>query len=162
MFRYVKQEESIMIVSDLAHATQFESVHPLFAKAFAFLREHDFLAMEPGRIDIEGPNLYALVQAYQTADPSLKKWETHEAYMDIQYMAAGTEICGWAPAGTMEPAGDYNPEKDIRFYVDSGPHSPIRLQRGSFAILMPEDIHRPGCLAFVAENVCKVVLKVRI
>jgi biofilm protein TabA len=118
--------------------------------------------MEPGRIDMDGANLYALVQAYTTAEPAQKKWETHEVYMDIQYVAAGTERCGWAPVGAMEPAGDYSPEKDIRFYRDSGPSSSVRLQAGCFAILMPEDIHRPGCLAEEPESVCKVVLKVRL
>lgn len=151
-----------MIVNDLAHAAQYESMHPSFAKAFAFLREHDFGAMEPGRVDIQGTDLYALVQAYQTAEPADKKWETHEAYLDIQYVAAGTEICGWAPAGTMEPAGDYIPEKDIRYYHDTAPFTPVRLTEGFFAILMPEDIHRPGCRAEQPEAVRKVVLKVRI
>lgn len=151
-----------MIVSDLAHADRLVSMHPLFAKAFAFLREHDFLAMEPGRMDIEGTDLYALIQAYDTTEPTAKKWESHERYLDIQYVAAGTETCGWAPAGAMEPAGDYLPEKDIRYYKDAGPFTPVRLQTGFFAILMPEDLHRPGCLAGAPEPVRKVVLKVRL
>ncbi len=151
-----------MIVNDLAHSAQYESLHPMFAKAFAFLRENNFSTMEPGRLELAGTDLYALVQAYQTADPADKKWETHERYIDIQYVAEGIETCGWAPAGTMDPAGDYIPEKDIRYYKDSAPSSGVRLESGFFAILMPEDIHRPGCHADAEAAVRKVVLKVRL
>ncbi len=151
-----------MIVNDLAHAAQYESLHPLFAKAFAFLREHNFPTMEPGRVELQGSDLFALVQAYQTAEPADKKWETHEKYIDIQFVAEGTEICGWAPAGSMVPAGDYLPEKDIRYYLDTAPSTPVRLQSGFFAILMPEDIHRPGCCVEAPEAVRKVVLKVKL
>ena len=151
-----------MIVCDLAHSAQYEMLHPMFAKAFAFLRENNFSSMDPGRIELAGTDLYALVQTYQTADPAQKRWETHKHYIDIQYVAEGTEICGWAPAGTLEPEGDYVPDKDIRYYRDSSPSSAVRLGTGFFAILMPEDIHRPGCRADNAQSVRKVVLKVRL
>ena len=151
-----------MIASTLQHTAMIEAAHPLFAKAFAFLRTHDFAAMEPGRIDIEGSDLYALVQRYETVDASQKKWESHERYIDIQYVAAGTEICGWAPAGTLKPAGEYDPVKDIRFYGEGGATTPVWLSAGQFVVLMPEDLHRPGCMAQTPSPVIKVVLKVRV
>ncbi len=151
-----------MIVNALKNAAQYESIHPRFAKAFAFLRQHDFTSMEPCRIEIDGTDLYALVQSYNTMNAAEKKWETHRNYVDIQYVAFGTEIMGWAPEDSLEPAGDYNPEKDVRFYQDGAPFTPVRLEAGTFAILLPEDIHKPGCAAGMSEPVIKVVVKVRI
>jgi len=151
-----------MIVNSLKHAARYESLHPRFAKAFAFLRQHDFSLMEPGRVELDGSDLFALVQSYNTMNATEKKWETHEKFIDIQYVASGTEIIGWAPEGSLEPAGDYNPDKDICFYQDGAPFTPIRLETGFFAILLPEDIHKPGCAAGLSEPIIKVVVKVRI
>ena len=151
-----------MIASNLANARTYESVHPLFAKAFDFLRTHDFASIEPGRIDIEGADLYALVQRYETVPAAQKRWESHEKYIDIQYLAQGHESCGWARAGMLAPACDYDAAKDIRFFADDATGTSILLAAGDFVVLMPEDLHRPGCMADAPEPVIKVVLKVKV
>lgn len=151
-----------MIVGSLEHAGRYESLHPHFAKAFAFLRSMDFNKTELGRVDLEGVDLYALVQAYETKEAADKKWETHQEYIDIQFAFAGTEVLGWAPAGALLPDGEYNPDKDVRLYRDGESFTPVLLQPGYFAILFPEDIHKPGCSAGKVARVIKVVVKVRI
>lgn len=150
-----------MIVGTLAAAARYEALHPRFAKAFAFLRSLDVNNTQIGRVDLEGTDLYALVQEYDTQEASGKKWEAHEKFIDIQYVGAGTEILGWAPAGTLPPDGEYNPDKDFRSYGDGGPFTPVLLEPGFFAILFPEDVHKPGCSAGTSGHVTKVVVKVR-
>ncbi len=150
-----------MVVCHLKDSAQYETLHPNLKKAFDFLRCSDFYAMETGRVAIDGTDVYALVQSYQTADPVDKKWETHEKYMDIQYVASGKETIGWLSIGMLEPSTSYNPEKDIRFYHDDGPSTALRLEEGFLALLLPEDIHKPGCIAEASEEVIKVVVKVK-
>ncbi len=151
-----------MIASNLASAQRYESVHPMFAQAFDFLRTQDVATLEPGRIDIAGDDLYALIQRYETVPAAQKRWEAHERYIDIQYVARGHEVCGWAPAGLLSPACAYDAAKDIRFYADDVTATSVRLAAGDFVVLMPEDLHRPGCMADAPEPVIKVVLKVRV
>ncbi len=151
-----------MIVNTLNCSAQYEVLHPSFSRAFSFLRQYDFTAVELGRMELDGTALYALVQSYNTEEASQKRWEAHEKYIDIQYVVDGTEICGWAPADTLLPDTSYNQEKDVRFFTDGAPFTPVRLEKGSFAILYPEDIHKPGCAAGLPEAVIKVVVKVRI
>ena len=151
-----------MIVCTIEHLARYESVHPRFAKAIAFLKDTNFSAMEVGKIEIDGSDLYALVQRYETVNESEKKWESHEKYMDIQYVASGSEILGWAAKGTLTTNTEYNQDKDIIFYQDSSVYSPVLLEAGSLAILMPEDLHKPGCIAGKPEAVTKIVIKIKI
>ncbi len=151
-----------MIVCTLDIASQYASVHPRFAKAITYLQMHNFSEMELGKVEIDGSDLYALIQRYNTATEQDKKWENHEKYIDIQYVASGTEMLGWAAKGTLATSGEYNPDKDIRFYQDSSKYTPVLLEAGSLAILMPEDLHKPGCIAVKSESVTKIVLKIKI
>ena len=47
-----------MIIDDLKNLKNYESVNPLFAKVIEFLKNNDLKAMEPGKYEIEGKDLF--------------------------------------------------------------------------------------------------------
>ena len=49
-----------MIIDTIANASKYFSVHPLFAKAFEYIKKTDLLNQESGKYEIDGDNLKAI------------------------------------------------------------------------------------------------------
>ena len=49
-----------MIVSNLQNSSRIEVLHPLFKTLFDYVKSHDLLHAELGRIDIDGDNLFIM------------------------------------------------------------------------------------------------------
>ena len=63
-----------------------------YAKAIEWLKANDLAALENGKYEIDGKNVYANVMTYTTLPWEEAKYEAHENYTDIQYVIDGTEI----------------------------------------------------------------------
>ena len=151
-----------MILETLRNSLFHEGVHPLFTKAFAWLRSYDPETAD-GRYEIDGPGLVAIVQRYETAPAAAKKWETHRVHGDIQYMVAGCELIGYAKREDLRVSIPYNADKDAEFYEHpGGTSSRFILSAGSFAVFHPEDAHQPGVMIGQPAEVHKVVIKFRL
>ncbi len=148
-----------MIFDTLDNYVRYATLGENFPAGFKFLLENDLTALPLGRIDIDGANLFALVQEYTTRPVGQVVWEAHRNYIDIQYVVSGQERMGFANLGTMQ-LGEYVPEKDFQPMTGSGNH--VDAFAGSFAIFFPQDGHMPGLLINSPEAVRKVVLKLKI
>lgn len=148
-----------MILDSLANASLYRPLGPRIARGLAWLA--DFSAQTPdGRYDIDGDDLFALVQSYDTVPANEKKFESHRRYLDIQFMAAGTESIHYAPLASLRPSTDYDAVKDFSLYADPAAATPLHLSPGSFAIFFPADGHKPGCSAGSSPvRIKKVVIK---
>jgi len=152
-----------MIIGTIhAEAKAFEDYPAAIKKALDYLRSKDFTKEENGRVELDGKNMYAIVQRYETRDMAKGRPETHKKYIDIQFIADGKEYMGWCPYNPdLKVSEAYNEEKDVAFYEKLVPESNVVLSAGSFAILYPDDVHRP-CVDVegVKSNVTKVVVKI--
>jgi YhcH/YjgK/YiaL family protein len=115
-----------------------------------------------GRVDIEGDEVFALVQSYDTVPAADKKYESHRMYADIQYVVAGTEIIHYAPTSELEPLTAYDDAKDFLLYADPHASTPLHMAPGTFAIFHPHDGHKPGCMNGTPCRIKKVVVKIRL
>src|SRR5580693_7136959 len=102
-----------MILDTIDNAHRYEMLSPRFAKGFAFIRSVD-PSHKLGRVDIEGDNIYALVQRYTTIRPeeaAALGWyfEAHRKYLDIQYVHTGFESILWSPLSLMKEISDAPP-----------------------------------------------------
>ncbi len=151
-----------MILDHLAHAALDRHLPPRFARGLDWLRAFD-PQTPPGRLAIEGDDLYAIVQAYDTKPSAEKPFETHRAYADIQYVVEGWEVIGFAPlAAIQEILRPYDTKTDCALHADPPRSSDLLLGPGMFAIFWPTDGHKPGCALGAPSRVVKVVLKVRL
>ncbi|MCL1920279.1 MAG: YhcH/YjgK/YiaL family protein [Kiritimatiellaeota bacterium] len=148
-----------MIIDTLTQASRYEALHPRFKAAFDFLRGTGLQSLAPGRTEIDGDDLFALTQAYETQPAQGGKLEAHRTYIDIQFVISGEELIGYAPLQGQPPAGPFDAEKDIGFY--HGDASFTKLSAGMFAILFPHDAHLPARHLTTPAHVTKTVLKVR-
>ena len=149
-----------MITDTLGLGQRYAGLHSRFAAAFEFLQK--LPADQPlGRHEIDGDNCFALTQSYTTKPAAQGKFESHERYIDIQFIQAGQETLLWAPRGTLKITEPYNAEKDVAFYAMPARTTPVNLIAGEFAIFFPEDGHAPGIEFGGAMTVRKIVIKIR-
>jgi YhcH/YjgK/YiaL family protein len=148
-----------MILDTLANADRYLALHPLFSRAFEFLRKTDLAALPPGRHVIDGESLFAIVEACPGRTRAEAKLECHRRYIDIQLVLEGIDEMGWRPLGECHaPIDDYSVERDIRFFEDA-PASWVGTPAGSFCIFFPDDAHAP----LVSDGmVRKVVVKIAV
>lgn len=149
-----------MVIGTLANSNRYENLNPRFKAAFDFLRRPDLSSVAPGRIELDGSNLFALVQTYETKPIQEGKLEAHKKYADIQFIVEGEEFIGYAPLGGQPVAKAFDAEKDIGFY--DGEAWFTLLRKGMFAIFFPEDAHLPGRHTDKPKHVAKIVLKVAV
>jgi len=153
-----------MILDRLENHAFYRSLGSEIVAAFDFLRTTDFSKMADGRYEIDGDRVFAVISHYRPKPLAEAKWEAHRQYLDVQYLAHGSERIGYAARrnGATELA-PYDAQKDLVFYDVQGNFFDV--PQGAFAIFAPQDIHAP-CLAgekpVPPSEVCKVVVKCRI
>lgn len=146
-----------MIFSALSQSARYTALHPLFARAFDYIRNTDLYALAPGRYNIVGDNLIAIVEQVPGKTREMARLEAHRKYIDIQLVLDGVDEMGWKPlADCLNPVSDYSAEKDIQFFHDA-PASWIATPPDHFCIFFPEDAHAP---LVSAGPVRKVIFKV--
>jgi biofilm protein TabA len=132
-----------MIFSSLTQSGRYAALHPLFQRAFDYIRDTDLYVMAPGRYHILGDDLIAIVEHVPAKTKEMAKLEAHRRYIDIQLVLEGDETMGWKPlADCLNPVSEHSMEKDIRFFHDA-PASYVPVPPDHFCIFFPEDAHAP-------------------
>jgi YhcH/YjgK/YiaL family protein len=149
-----------MIIDKLSNSHLYLGLGDGISKAFSYLKETDFFKMELGKYEINGENIFALVNEYNTKDETEGKLEAHKKYIDVQFVAKGSELMGYAPLENQKVIEDYNEQNDITFF--SGDKSFIKIDEGMFAIFFPTDVHLPGIKVNKKSYVKKIVIKVKV
>jgi len=143
--------------------------NPLIARskvvqeALAFARE--ITGEEPlGRIDLEGDDLFALIQQRSTSPRHERKdAETHREYVDLQYCFGGGEIIDYYVSDGLAPTIEYDEEGDYQLFErPETDYLPLRMIPGSFAIFFPNDAHVPAINDGKNEVCHMVVFKIRL
>jgi YhcH/YjgK/YiaL family protein len=148
-----------MIFSTTANADRYAPLHPLFPRAFEFIRNTDLLALAPGRYPIVGDDLFVIVENVAGRSRDEAKLECHRKYIDIQLVLEGVDEMGWkALSDCREPVDDYSIKRDIQFFRDATA-SWIATPPGAFCIFFPEDAHAP---LVATGKIRKVIFKIAV
>lgn len=148
-----------MIMDVLARWNNYRWINERFETAFRFLETLKCDAPE-GRTEIDGENIFCMVQPYETRAWEGQRFEAHRQYADIQLVLDGEESILWAPVETLTTVQPYEP--DIEFFDLTPAPTELVLTPGVFCVLFPPDAHAP-CLEHGAPSrVRKAVVKVRI
>ena len=150
-----------MIIDTLSNAEKYFCVHPLFAKAFKYIKSININTIEDGNYEIIGNDLRVIVsnKPGKTIEEAISKFECHNKNIDIQLCIKGKEQIGWKPRNTcIQKTTEYNADNDVTFYTDA-PDMYFQLTDNQFAIFFPEDVHAP----MIGEGeIKKMVIKVKI
>ena len=94
-----------MIHDTLAHASQYEVLGPRIEAALRLLRQNDLNALPLGRWEIDGQDLFAIVDEYDSKPLEKCFWEAHRKYIDVQFLVRGVEQMGHAELGGLRAPG---------------------------------------------------------
>ena len=148
-----------MIIDQINNASLYYSVHSKFKHAFEYIQQMDVNNIPVGRCEIDGENMYALVQEYNTKLKEQGIWEAHRRYIDLQYVVQGAEGIGYANIYHLQQ-DEYQASKD--FLPLHGEGNLVTVHSGSFVLLFPEYAHMPGMAVSASALVKKVVLKIAV
>ena len=147
-----------MIIDKVENLKNYAQVNPLFPKVVEFIQQHDLNALEPGKYEIEGKDLFVNIQMAKGRTPEAAVIETHNKMIDIQIPLSDAETFGYTQRDLL-PDAEYNEEKDITKIPDLAADSYLTCQLGMMAIFFPQDGHAP-CIAGVPE-IKKAIFKVK-
>ena len=135
---------------------------PLWDRAFEFIKTLTPELAE-GKVILQGDDLFAGVDCYETKARDVAKLETHQKYVDIQLLLNGRECLEVFPKAGLIVSEPYDAEKDAEFYqVPDNPAANVRLSPGQFVVFFPEDAHMPCLMTEDSpQPVKKVVIKLR-
>ena len=150
----------VMIFDKIENIQIYSDINPAVVKALNYLKETDFSKMKSGKNEISGEDIFSIVSDYETRDLENCRLEAHRKYIDIHFMAEGSEQIGYSLLSNQKKATEYDEENDFILYC--GEKNYLRLEEGMFAIFFPSDLHMPGIMLEKPEVVKKVVVKVKL
>lgn len=145
-----------MVIDNLKHLRDYESLHPLFAKAFDFIEQTDLNALEPGKIVLVENELIVNVNQIPPKTKEEAKLETHEEYIDIQVPISSVEVMGYTQRVDL-PEAEYDASIDMTLYEGVATDY-ITVKPGMFTLFFPEDGHAPG---ITPVGLKKIIIKVK-
>ncbi len=146
-----------MILDALKNTRRYLALNKGFAGAMEFLLRPDLEELPIGKYEIDGDRVYAMVSKESGRRREDALLETHERYIDIQLVLAGTDDMGWKPKSLCrQPSGEYDPKDDIQFFADE-PDAWLSVRSKAFVIFFPEDAHMP---LISSGQLHKIVVKV--
>ncbi|MBP8273317.1 MAG: YhcH/YjgK/YiaL family protein, partial [Acidobacteria bacterium] len=124
-----------MVTDRLANADLYRSLSPRIAAALAYVETTDFTALSDGRYDVDGDNIFALVQRYPSKPLLDGRWEAHRKHIDLQVVLSGVEKIGYVSIDqlTAEP---YDENKDLT-WLSGEAGQWITVPAGHFTLLWP-------------------------
>ena len=105
-----------MIFSSIKNGDSFEKYPAAIQTALEYLKSHDFAAMEPGVYEIQGKDIYAQVFDAMTEDVADRRPESHEKYLDVQFLVSGRERLGFTKNTGNYKVAEHIKERDLIFY----------------------------------------------
>lgn len=150
-----------MILDHVNNLEQYASV-PRRGDVVRLLMQTDWAALAAGRHEVDGDDLFYLVNRYATGPWEGGKAEAHETYLDVQVMINGTEKIGFAHRDEVTVSEAYDSQRDVAFFHTPPGMTELILRPGFAAVFWPHDVHLPGRQIDEPEDVVKIVFKIRL
>ena len=145
-----------MVIDNLKNLRDYESLHPLFGKAFDFIEHTDLNALEPSKIVLIEDLLFVNVCQWGPKTKEEAKLETHNEYIDIHVPITNGEVMGYTQRADL-PEATYDAAVDMTLY-DGLATNYITVKPGMFTLFFTEDGHAPG---ITPTGLKKIIIKVK-
>ena len=148
-----------MILTTLNDSQRIEALHPLFKTLFDYVKSHNLLDEPPGRITIDGDNLFINNSLAQGVARDAQVLEIHRQYIDVHILLEGNETIGWKPLGEINHISKPYDEAGDCELSDDRPTAFIDMLPGHVLVVYPEDPHAP---VICNGKIRKLIGKVRV
>lgn len=147
-----------MILDTLDRLKDYSFLSPLMDKVVNFFDNTDLSTLEPGRIVLEGDDLFVNVNLQEAQRRDQAPIEAHKEYIDIQVPISCDEEMGYVAGSFLpQPSVSYSDEKDVAFYPGLC-NSYLNVQKGMFVVFFPGEGHAP---AITETGILKLIVKIR-
>lgn len=152
-----------MIIGHSKHwGTERAFAPPVLQQTMDRLLNMDVSHLEQGTYPIQGEDIYVNVMEPVTKWKQDQPAEKHERFIDIHYLLQGREMIGWRIYDSgLIASKPYDSEGDYALYDDLPGETEIHLTTGMYAVMFPEDVHRPLLAEEYPEPIRKAVVKIR-
>lgn len=147
-----------MILDTLDRLEGYGYISPLMNKVVDFFSKTNLELLEPGRIELQGNDLFVNVnrQGAQTRDQV--PIEAHAEYIDIQVPISTDEEMGFLSSRFMPaPSVPYDSNRDVAFYPGLC-DTYLNVRKGMFVVFFPGEGHAP---AITESGILKLIVKIR-
>lgn len=147
-----------MILDTLDRLERYGYISPLMDKVVEFFRTTDLSKLTPGRIVLQGDDLFVNVNRQDAQTRDEVPIEAHKEYIDIQVPISTDEEMGFISAAFMPaPSVPYSEQKDVAFYPGLC-DTYLNVKKGMFTVFFPGEGHAP---AITSTGVLKLIVKIR-
>ncbi len=152
-----------MIYDTISYAKRYGGLQPGIDRVLEEVTAYTPDNYPGGRINLEGDQIYLNLAEYDTHSIAEGMAEAHREYIDVMYMVEGTEVIYVKPVDRLRHVTkEYDPAIEALLADIDEDCCEIRLEKGDFIILFPEDAHAPACHADGQVHVKKIIGKVKI
>ena len=147
-----------MILDTLDKLESYGFISPLMGKVADFFKNTDLTSLKPGRIVLQGDDLFVNVNRQDAQTRAEAPIEAHKEYIDIQVPISSDEEMGFLSAPFMPaPSKPYSAEKDVAFYPGLC-DTYLNVKKGMFVVFFPGEGHAP---AITKDGILKLIVKIR-
>lgn len=147
-----------MITDSLDRLGDYKEISPLMPQVISFISGTDLSRLKPGRVVLQGDDLFVNVDVISPRTRSEALVESHVRYIDIQIPLTSDEEMGYMPHSMLpEPSVPYDGSRDAAFYPNVCDNW-LQVHRGMFAVFFPGEGHAP---AVTPVKAVKLVIKIR-
>ena len=129
-------------------------------EATNYLKGLNLASLEVGKYVVDD-DFYYMIQEYETQDISQCKMESHDKWIDIQWIISGVEAIETTDVSRLTVSVTYNQEKDITFFETPAVMQHNVLTAGYYVVLYQENGHMPKVAVEGSVHVKKCVAKIR-
>ncbi|WCT11151.1 YhcH/YjgK/YiaL family protein [Mucilaginibacter jinjuensis] len=137
---------------------QYHAHKALWDSVFTYLKNTDLNTIAPGKYPIDGDNAYASITEAPSKEPAKAGWESHQKYIDLQYVIKGKENIEVTPLSTATVTKPYDAAKDVANYSATG--TVHTAEPSTFFLFFPNDVHKPNMKVDGYDVVKKLVIKI--
>ena len=149
------------MMTDELRSLPSSGLHPVLQEALTLAVAARPQEKVPGCYELQGDNIFMNVMQFVTQSPEQKKAELHQQYIDIQVLLSGEERILFGMTDSARQCDEMHVEDDYQLCSEIADEQAIVLKPGRFAIFMPGEPHKPGCVVQAPMDIKKVVIKVR-
>jgi YhcH/YjgK/YiaL family protein len=150
-----------MVFEAIKNLNKHDLTNEKFKASLKFLQRKDLGELPVGNFELV-PGVIVQVQSYSTEPAESLDFETHDFHFDIHYVIEGLEGIGVTDREGLIAKGEYNPSNDMAFWEEPKDSGMLILHPGEYAILAPEDAHKPHCAVGEPCTMRKIVIKVEV
>lgn len=147
-----------MILDTLDRLVSYGYISPLMDKVLDFFKKTDLSSLEPGRIPLQGDDLFVNVNRQDAQTRQDVPIEAHREFIDIQVPISSDEEMGFLSAPFMPaPSKPYSADMDVAFYPGLC-DTYLNVRKGMFVVFFPGEGHAP---AITKDGILKLIVKIR-